>query len=222
HVDGIGTKGIFHWEQRSFRNAILDALAMNLNDLAMMRATPYALLDNLFLPEDDNDAILELVKSLSEECKKRNIAITGGETAILNNVQGLEISMNILGFVEKPKPNLLKEGDVLIGIESNGLHSNGFTRVRELFDYKPEFILPTNIYIDTITRLERECDIHGMMHITGGAFTKLKELLPNADAIITNEHSLEPKEIFWELYRKGISDEEMYKTFNCGIGFVLG
>lgn len=222
HTDGIGTKGIFHWEQRSFRNAVLDALAMNLNDLALMRATPYALIDHLFLPEDDKDAILELVKSLSEECGKRNIAVTGGETAIHNNMQGLEISVNLLGFVKELKPNLFKNNDVLIGIESSGLHSNGFTRVREIFDYKPDFIVPTNIYLDTFLRLEKEFDIHGMMHITGGAFTKLKDLLYNADAIITNEHNLEPKEIFWELYKKGISDEEMYKTFNCGVGFVLG
>ncbi len=222
HIDGIGTKGIFHWEKRSFRNAVIDSLAMNLNDLALMRATPYALIDHLFLPEDDKDAILEIVEALSGECKKRNIAVTGGETAIHNNMEGLELSINLLGFIKKPKPNLFRKDDVLIGIESNGLHSNGFTRVREIFDYKLDFILPTNIYLDTLLKLEEEFDVHGMMHITGGAFTKLRDLLYDVDAIITNDHKLEPKEIFWELYEKGIPDDEMYKTFNCGVGFVLG
>ena len=224
HVDGIGTKGIFHWEQRSFRYAVLDALAMNLNDLAFMRATPYAMIDHLFVPEDDEKAILDIVRYLSEECKKRNIAITGGETAIHNNMQGLEISVNLLGFVKRPKPNQFKVGDILIGIESNGLHSNGFTKVRKLFgeEYKSDFILPTHIYLDTILAIDEMFDIHGMMHITGGAFTKLKDLLDaDADATIRNDHTLNPQKIFRELYKKGVSDEDMYKTFNCGTGFVL-
>jgi len=224
HIDGIGTKGIFHWEQRSFRNAVLDALAMNLNDLAFMRATPYALIDHLFLPEDDKKAVLDIVRYLTEECRKRNIAITGGETAIHDNLEGLELSITMLGFVKRPKPNQFKEGDVLIGIKSNGLHSNGFTKIRKLFgrEYRSDFILPTHIYLNTILALDKKFDIHGMMHITGGAFTKLKDLLDNTDAMIRNDHELEPQEIFFELYRRGISDEEMYKTFNCGIGFILG
>lgn len=224
HSDGIGTKGVYHWEKRTFRNAVIDALAMNLNDLAMARARPYAIIDHLFLPEDDNSAIYEIMKYLTEECKSRNIAITGGETAIHNNMKGLELSVTMLGFVKKPKVNQFKINDVLIGIESNGLHSNGFTKVREIFgnEYRPEFTLPTNIYLDTILSLDEKFDIHGMMHITGGAFTKLKDLLYNSDAVITNNHKIKPKEIFLELYEKGISDEEMYKTFNCGIGFVLG
>ncbi len=225
HIDGIGTKGIFHWEQRSFRNAVLDALAMNLNDLAFMRATPYAMIDHLFLPEDDKNAILDIVKYLTKECRKRDIAITGGETAIHNNMEGLELSITMLGFVKKPKPNQFKEGNILIGIESNGLHSNGFTKIRKLFgrEYRSDFILPTHIYSNTIPALDKKFDIHGMMHITGGAFTKLKDLLDDdANATIRNDHTLNPQKIFWELYKKGVSDEEMYKTFNCGIGFVLG
>jgi phosphoribosylformylglycinamidine cyclo-ligase len=224
HSDGIGTKGVYHWQERSFENAVIDAMAMNLNDLALMRAKPYAVIDHLLLPEDDKEAIVDLISSLSSECLKRNIAITGGETAIHNNMEGLEISMTMLGFIENPKPNKFKKGDYLIGIESSGLHSNGFTKVGEIFkgEFREDFIRPTYIYLDEILELNKNYDIHGMMHITGGAYTKLIDLLDGNDALITNEHVLEPQKIFLELYNKGVSDFEMYKTFNCGVGFILG
>lgn len=176
------------------------------------------------IPKDDNKAIIEIIDALVDECKKREIAITGGETSIHNNMSGLEISITASGIVENEKPNMFEIGDVLLGVRSSGLHSNGFTKVREAFgnEFRPEFIEPTAIYIDDILELDRQVDIHGMMHITGGAYTKLRDALPkNADAMLSNDHKLKPQPIFYELYRKGISDEEMYKTFNCGIGFVL-
>lgn len=223
HVDGIGTKGVYHWEKRTFRNAVLDAMAMNLNDLLLMRARAYRLQNHIMIPEDNNEAILEIVKSLSDECRKRDIAITGGETSIHNNIKGLEIGVTVSGFVENYKENKFQSGDLLIGIASSGLHSNGFTRVRELFkdEFRKEFVLPTLIYSDVLLDVLNKHEVHGMMHITGGAFTKLKPLLDNADASINRKHKLNPHKIFLEIYNKGVLDEEMYKTFNCGIGFVL-
>ena len=114
HSDGIGTKGIYHWMKRSFGNAVVDAMAMNLNDLAMIGARAYAVVDHLLVPEDDGDAIIEIMKEMTDECNRRDIAITGGETAIHDNMQGLEISMTMLGFVQKPKPNRFNLGDILI------------------------------------------------------------------------------------------------------------
>jgi len=224
HPDGIGTKGIYHWQHKTFRNAALDALAMNLNDIILERATPYKLDDTIKIPEDDHRAIIEIVETISEECTKRGIILSGGETSIHNNSNEVDIIIDVTGFVRKPKPNQFKIGDVLIGIASSGLHSNGFTKVREVFgdEFRPEFVEPTRIYLDDVLRLERKYDIHGMMHITGGAFTKLKDILKGADAHIYNGHMLEPQPIFHELNKRGVSDEEMYRTFNCGIGFVLG
>ncbi|MBI5148763.1 hypothetical protein HZA33_03725 [Candidatus Pacearchaeota archaeon] len=228
HVDGIGTKGIYHWQRRTFKNAVLDALAMNFNDDAMLRATPYALQDHIFLPKDDESAILEIISTLAEECIKRHIAITAGETAIHNNMEGLEISITTNSYVnekhiKKYSKNKFEIDDVLIGIASNGLHSNGFTKVREIFgnEFREDFVRPTEIYLSKILELTEKYEIHGMMHITGGAFTKLKPLLHEADALISNQHNLFPQDIFYEMYKKGVSDNEMYKTFNCGIGFVL-
>ncbi len=223
HSDGIGTKGIYHWKKRTFKNAVLDALAMNLNDLSMMRAIPYKLQNHIIIPKDDQKAIFEIIKSLSKECKKRKIAITGGETSIHNNIQGMDISVTLSGIIKKEKQNKVKVGDVLLGFKSNGLHSNGFSKAREIFNnrYRKEFTEPTAIYSDLILKLNNEFDIHGLMHITGGSFVKLKDILGNVDLEINNQHKLQPHKIFRVLYNKGISDNEMYKTFNCGIGFII-
>ena len=222
-TDGIGTKGIYHWQQKSFRNATLDALAMNLNDLILERSIAYKLQDHIFLPEDNKDAILEIINNLTNECVKRNIAIPYGETAIHNDMSGLEISISIDGFIEKPKPNLFLPGDVLIGIKSSGVHSNGYTLVRKLFgdEFRKEFIEPTLIYYDILHKINKKYEIHGMANITGGAYTKFKDFLSKDTIKIHNNHKLKPYDIFFEIYNKGILDEEMYKTFNCGIGFVL-
>jgi len=224
HTDGIGTKGIYHWQKKTFKNAVLDALSMNLNDLALVRARPYKLQNHILLPRDDKKAILEIISTLVKECKKRNIAITGGETSIHDNIKGLDISMTVSGFIKNYKPIRFKVGDILIGIKSNGLHSNGFTKVRKVFgkEFRPEFVKATAIYLDEILALDEKFEINGMADITGGAYTKLKDLLDdNSDVIIKRDHRLKAQLIFKDLYKKNIPDEEMYKTFNCGIGFIL-
>jgi len=221
-TDGIGTKGIYHWRQRTFRNAVLDALAMNLNDMAVIRAKAIGLHNHIMIPQDDEEAILEIVDNLTEECRRRNILIYSGETSIHDNINGLEISISVSGEYVQQRKNKFELGDLLIGIKSSGLHSNGFTKVREIFrnEYKNEFVEPTVIYYDKILELIKRFDIHGLSHITGGAYTKLKKSLDDIDVRI-EKHNLKPQDIFYELYNRGISDEEMYKTFNCGVGFIL-
>ena len=223
HTDGIGTKGFYHWQRRTFRNAVLDALAMNLNDLAMIGAVPYALQNHIVLPKDDHEAISEIVRTLVKECRKRRIAITGGETSIHSDIKGMDISITISGFVKSIQQNHCKVGDVLIGLRSNGLHSNGMTEVRKIFgkQYRKEFTEPTVIYLGEILLLLSRYKINGMMHITGGAFTKLKDILGRADVVIFHPKKLLPQQIFQEIYNKGLSNKTMYSTFNCGIGFVL-
>jgi len=226
HVDGIGTKGTIHWAMGNYKEAAQDAFAMNFNDLLMARATPYAVIPHLMLPKEDIQAIETIVESLAALCGKHQIAITGGETAIHDNMDGLEISLTMLGFTDWPRENLLKEGDVLVGVESSGLHSNGFTKIREMFpvDLLGEFMTPTLIYDDEdLIKIVRSKNTHGVQHITGGAFTKLKRILgESCDASLNFSKPFCVPNIFLDIYNKGISDEEMYKTFNCGIGFVLG
>lgn len=223
HTDGLGTKGIYHWQKGTLKNAVLDALAMNLNDLAMSGARPYALQNHLIIPEDNHEAILKIIRELARECSLRKIAMTGGETSIHNGEQGMDLSITVSGFLERLRRNECQPGDLLIGLKSNGLHSNGFTKVREIFgkQYKSEFTRPTRIYLDLILPWLAKYQINGLMHITGGAFAKLKDILPSADAKISYPPKLQPQKIFREIFSWGVSSREMYSTFNCGVGFVL-
>lgn len=223
HTDGIGTKGVYHWNKRTFKNAVLDSLAMNLNDLLLVRARAYKLQNHLILPSDDSVVIKEIMETLVTECRKREIAITGGETSIHNTKDSFDIGITVSGFIKKPKENQAKNGDVIVGLKSSGLHSNGFTLIRKLFNKPviPEFTNPTKIYYDTLTPLLETFTINGMMHITGGAFTKLNGIIKANQKMIIDSNILKPQKIFYDIYDKGISSKKMYATFNCGIGFIL-
>ena len=222
HTDGIGTKGFYHWKEGTFKAAIIDALAMNLNDLAIVRAIPYKLSNHITVPLED-ERVFKIIQELVRQCLKYNIAIVGGENSFHNNMDGLDISMTVSGFIKKNHSNKFRVGDVLIGLKSSGLHSNGFTAVRKIFGNikRPEFIAPTAMYLDTILNLSSKHQINGLMHITGGAFTKLKDILGKANATIEHPKNLLPQKIFYEIYKKGTTNKDMYQTFNCGIGFVL-
>ena len=196
---------------------------MNLNDLAMVGAIPYAIQNHIVLPKDDHEAILDIVKALAAECKKRRIAMTGGETSIHSDTEGMDISITVSGLLFKRFDNHCKSGDVLVGLASSGLHSNGITKVREIFGkkYRREFTEPTRMYLDEILSVLKKHKVNGMMHITGGAFTKLKDILGKSDAIISQPKKLQPQKVFRDMYKKGLSNQTMYSTFNCGIGFIL-
>src|SRR3989344_1673536 len=163
HTDGIGTKGFYHWKARTLHAAVIDALAMNLNDLAMVRAVPYKMSNHITVPIEDK-RVFEIIKAMVSECRKRKIAIVGGENSFHYNTEGVDISMTVSGFVKKAQPNVCKVGDILIGLKSSGLHSNGFTKVRDIFGstYRKEFSIPTRIYLDEILSVLSVCKINGM------------------------------------------------------------
>lgn len=224
HSDGIGTKGLYHLRERTFKNAVIDAFAMNVNDLAVAGAVPYALQDHIVIPHAGHGAILEIVRTLSALCRRYAIAITGGETSHHDNLNAVDISITMSGFLRRMRTNQCRVGDALIGLKSNGLHANGFTKVRGLFgarEWRDDFVRPTAIYLDTIQNLLTLHEIHALLHITGGAFSRLKDILGKTDAVIRYPSSLKPQAIFYELHRRGVTSKQMYSTFNCGIGFVL-
>jgi len=172
---------------------------------------------------DDHGAILKIVVVLAAECKKRKIAMTGGETSIHSDTKGMDISITVSGLIKRKRKNQCNVGDVLIGLASSGVHSNGITKVREVFgkEYRKEFTEPTRIYLDEILSVLDTGKVNGMMHITGGAFTKLKDILVKTDAVISHQKILQPQKVFKDMHSRGLSNKTMYSTFNCGIGFVL-
>ena len=223
-TDGIGTKGKDHWRMRTFDFAVQDALAMSLNDFARDRAIPFEICNHVFLPVDDHEAIIGVVSNLAEQCRAHHLAITGGETAIHEGSEGLEISITMMGVKRSLAGNEFQEGDVLLGIGSSGLHSNGFTRLHGALweKFLMDLVTPTLIYYDCLAGIDQAFGIHGLEHITGGAFFKMKNHLHGTDAHIYRNHCLKPHSIFCTLAERGVPEEEMYRTFNCGIGFVIG
>lgn len=234
HVDGIGTKGRRHWNARAFKEAVQDAVAMNWNDALMEKSFVYACTDHIVLPVDDHDAVIEIVSYLADECIARQCAITGGETSIQHNLDGMEISLSTQAFLRYYDPyerNMCQIGDIVIGIGGGGIHSNGLTLADQVLgdDFRPELIMPTPVYFDAIYPMfddNERCPLHGIMHYTGGAYTKSLGILPsNADMVIWRSDDLSPQMIFFEIYEKGlekgITDRIMYRTFNCGTGMIL-
>jgi phosphoribosylformylglycinamidine cyclo-ligase len=251
-TDSIGTKAYVHWIMGTFPYAVQDAVAMPWNDLMEVGAPPYAIQDQILIQEEDQETIYSIMKGLRDICFKYQwkvdeqrsnpVIISSGDTSINNLIKGFDIGVNATGKVkigEKVIPNL-KEGDLVIGIKSSGLHSNGFTDVREtLFDklklkldYKlgdgttlgNEITKPTIIYLpDMADLLENSREyVDGLVNMTGGAYTKLKELTNNKfDIVIEREHELSPQPIFNFIYEKGKwSDEKMYRLLNNGIGYI--
>lgn len=260
--DTVGTKAALHWKMNTLDYAVQDAFAMVVDDLIEGGFVPFILQNQILLSEEDQERILAIVSKLVELCmenkwnyakgKSNPIIISGGETAILNTVEGFEMGITATGYVRKGeeiRPSA-KDGDIIIGLASNGVHSNGMSFLRDellskrrmrLDDELPwgielgeELTKPTNIYLRSIKELiesfkERKGiapgkAIHGMVHITGGGLSKLKELIPqkNLDIDLWRAHALEPQEIFRYIYGEiGIPSEKMYSRFNNGIGYVV-
>lgn len=223
HTDGIGTKGMLHWYNRTFRSAVQDAFAMNYNDLMTVGASPYKAQNHLIVPHDDHSAILEIVTALADLCCRHRIALTGGETSVQDNLQGMDLSITMSGIRMRLISGVIRPGDDLVALPSTGLHSNGFTKVRELFSKRDwsspgkreELTKPTAVYdLGPVWSL-----INCAVHIAGGGFTRLKPLLEGCVAQIWNCQNT--PYIFREICRYGIPAAEMYRTFNCGIGMVL-
>lgn len=224
HTDGIGTKGFYHWKERTFAAAAQDAYAMNFNDLLMVGSKPVKCQNHISLPEDDHKAIVDIVSALADLCKSTNVVLTGGETSIHDNIIGMDLSVSMTGVVSKKFNNKFTIGSTIIGYPSSGLHSNGFTKLSEQIrkgkmPYSFDVTTPTQLYHKQIWDVGYD-KLNGICHITGGAFTKLIGLLPiDADIELIMPKSY--PEIFDILSKSGISCEDMYRNFNCGWGMLI-
>ena len=213
------------------------------NDIVVMGATPLAVLDTIVCGNAEKDTIKTLVKGVSDACKENECSLVGGENSIQPLVvdSGVYVlTSSIAGIVEKSKVidgSAIEAGDVVLAIASNGLHTNGYSLVRLLMDKMPQIKLdkidgltfieqimkPHTPYYKAIKGLFDKNVIHGMAHITGGGIEgNLSRVIPDGLSAKIDLSKLRILKIFQYIRNSGnISDEEMLRTFNCGVGFNI-
>ncbi|HII53631.1 phosphoribosylformylglycinamidine cyclo-ligase [Candidatus Micrarchaeota archaeon CG08_land_8_20_14_0_20_49_17] len=233
HCDGVGSKVLVAQELGKYDTIGIDAVAMNVNDIACVGAEPLVCVDYLAVAKEDEKIIMDILKGLVDGCGQAKCALIGGETAVMPDVISgtkypFDLAVSCIGKLSAEKPitgEAIKEGDALIGLESTGLHSNGYTLARRVLDAKSwgsEMLKPTAIYSTAISKLVERfgSSIHGIGHVTGGAFSKMNRLLKTPGLGMLIDKLPEPPEIFREIAKK-VEAPEMYRTFNMGIGMVI-
>lgn len=228
HTDGVGTKIILAQEMEKYNTVGIDAVAMSVNDILCVGAEPLVGVDYIALVKEDSELISELMEGLVKGAEESGCAIVGGETAIIPEIikegkRPFDLTFTVVGRVRKlVLGNEIKKGDVIVGLESSGLHSNGFTLARQVLDVKKwgkEMLTPTRIYASTVLEMIDACDVHGIAHITGGGFSKLTRL--NNEVGYRLDNLPKPKPIFDALEEKVKDRIEMYRTFNMGVGMAI-
>jgi len=250
-ADGVGTKVHLAIEMNKHDTVGIDLVAMNVNDLIVQGAEPLLFLDYIAVHAVDQQVLFDIVKGISDGCKLAGCALIGGETAEMNDLyqeNDYDLAGFSVGVVELKKatnPLRVEPGDVVIGLESSGVHSNGYSLVRKVLKHAklkldkvyPELetertlgdvlLEPTRIYADSIVKLLRAYKvkkiISGMAHITGGGMegNLNRSLHDGVDAVI-DERSWTVPPIFDLLQKHGnIEEAEMRQVFNMGIGYCL-
>lgn len=238
-TDGVGTKLDIACKKRKFDTVGIDCVAMCVNDILCHGAKPLFFLDYIACGKLEAEVSSDLVKGVAEGCIKSQCSLIGGETAEMPGMYkegDYDIAGFSVGIVDKDKiinGKDIKSGDKLIGIASSGVHSNGYSLIRKVFknldeDFNgkaiwEELLTPTKIYVKPVLSLLEKFNIKGMAHVTGGGFYEnLPRMLSEEGlSIVINKNSYEIPEIFKKLMELGVKEEEMYNTFNMGIGFVL-
>ncbi|MFP3197002.1 MAG: phosphoribosylformylglycinamidine cyclo-ligase [Sulfolobaceae archaeon] len=225
HVDGVGTKTLLALKTGFIEPTGVDCVAMNVNDIACVGAKPIALVDYLALEKPMDDVVEKVVRGLKHGAEESQAIIVGGETAIMPGViTGYDLSCSVVGVADKLKTGQdVKPGDVILGLASNGIHSNGYSLVRKLIDegkirlekWADELLKPTKIYSNSVLSVLDK--IKAAAHITGGSFTKLRRITNYRISIRLPD----PPEVFKVIENSGVSHEEMHKVFNMGVGMVL-
>jgi len=245
-TDGVGTKLKIAFALDKHDTIGIDAVAMCVNDVLAQGAEPLFFLDYVALGQNVPAKVEAIVAGVAEGCRQAGCALIGGETAEMPGMYGdgeYDIAGYTTGVVEKSKlidGTKVKAGDVLVGIASTGVHSNGFSLVRKIVadsghtytDEIPEFggrrlgdvlLTPTRIYVKQVLDVIRNCDVHGVAHITGGGFDEnIPRILREGQGIEIMEGSWEILPVFKVLEKwGGVPHREMFNIFNMGIGMVL-
>lgn len=229
HCDGVGTKLLVAQVLGKYDTVGIDAIAMNVNDIVCMGAEPLVGVDYLALAKEDDALVEQIMKGLVKGAGQSNCTIIGGETAIvpdlLKNEKTFDLTFTVVGRIANKEVITgakVKSGDILIGLESSGLHSNGYTLARKVLGIKKwgnEMLTPTRIYVKPVLEMIDACDVHGIAHITGGAFSKITRLNKNVGYLF--DSMPKPKPIFEALAKEVKDLRHMHTTFNMGIGMVV-
>jgi len=244
-TDGVGTKLKIAFMTGTHDTVGIDLVAMCVNDIIVEGAKPLFFLDYLSMGKLDTDIAIAVVAGVGEGCRQAGCALLGGETAEMPGFyKGNEYDLVgfVVGIVENSKiidGTEIRVGNQIIGISSSGLHSNGYSLVRKIcFDilkldvdtYVPdlgqtigeELLTPTKIYSDTVHPIIRDLPIFGLAHITGGGITdNILRVIPEGCGILLRKNSWEIPPVFNFLREAGnITEPEMMRTFNNGIGFI--
>jgi len=245
-TDGVGTKLKYAFLLEKHDTIGIDAVAMCVNDIVCQGAKPLFFLDYYACGRLYPEAESEVVKGIAEGCRQAGCALIGGETAEMPGFYPdgeYDLAGFAVGIVDKKKVingKNIAVGDTLIGIKSTGVHSNGYSLVRKLFgdDNKAELekyderlgattaevlLKPTKIYVKSILALIEKVNVKGIAHITGGGFIEnIPRILPEGIAAEIDTKSYEVPPVFKVMQEKaGITDEQIYNTFNMGIGMVV-
>ncbi|MEW8956558.1 phosphoribosylformylglycinamidine cyclo-ligase [Clostridium sp.] len=237
-TDGVGTKLEIAFRMNKYDTVGIDCVAMSVNDILCHGAKPLFFLDYIACGKLNASIASSIVYGVSKGCIESEAALIGGETAEMPGFyrEGeYDIAGFAVGIVDKEKiinGKGVKEGDILIGLPSSGLHSNGYSLVRKLINnYEENFngkaigeelLIPTRIYVKPILRLLEKFDIKAMSHITGGGFIEnVPRMLPKGYTAVINKNSYKIPPIFNYIKSFGIEEDHMYNTFNMGIGFIL-
>ena len=239
HTDGVGTKVIIANMMKKFDTIGIDCVAMNVNDIICIGATPISFVDYIAANKNDQRIFKQIVSGLVRGAKKSSVPIVGGETAIMPDLIsgkgfGFDLAGMVVGMLSKKQMILgdkIKPNDVIIGVKSSGLHSNGYSLARKVlskYSLKRKFkgvgilgnalLKPTEIYVKPVLEAIEKCSIHGLAHITGGSFTKLLRL-KQIGFELDNLPKTPP--LMQLIQDSGVKSDEMYKTFNMGVGFCI-
>ena len=238
-TDGVGTKIEIANILNKFDTIGIDLVAMSVNDLIVQGAKPLFFLDYISINKINLSKLKSIMIGILKGCKISECNLVGGETAEMPGTytkNKFDIAGFAVGIVEEKKilnGKKIKKNDLILGIPSSGLHSNGYSLVRNLINLKKininknkflaeELIKPTKIYVKEILNLTNRNLLNGCANITGGGLAdNLKRILPNNLSAEINLIKVKPAKIFRWLKSHLISDKEMLRTFNCGIGFCL-
>ena len=238
-TDGVGTKVEIANILNKYDTIGIDLVAMSVNDLIVQGAKPLLFLDYISINEIDLKKLKSIVKGIVKGCKISGCELVGGETAEMPGTYSkgkFDIAGFAVGIVDEKKildKNKIKNNDLILAVPSSGIHSNGYSLVRHVLNIKKinlknnqflkkELLKPTKIYVDEVLNLINNNLLNGCAHITGGGLEdNIKRIIPKNKVANINLEKIKTKKIFKWLKKNNIEDNEMLRTFNCGVGFCL-